>query len=253
MIRLIKAIFIVVPKLIFWYFQWILIYYIRRDKIPFEKKYNKVRSCILIVLKDLNIKLIADGFENVKYDDNIRNLYICNHQSLLDPLFFTILLKRPLSFISKKETIHYPFIGKAVKILECQFLDRDDLKQQVRVILDVKKSLKNNQRDWFVYPEGKRNKDPFSGILEYHHGTFKLLNENTNLYVFNIFGSFRPLQFLKYPNKKLVVQICFTKFHAFDEFKDLSTTKIAEIISNESLIAFNNLKEKDKEIYKSNS
>ena len=113
MIRLLKAIFIVVPKLIFWYFQWILIYYIRRNKIPFEKKYNKIRSCVLTVLKDLNIELLEDGIENVKYNENKSNFYVCNHQSLLDPLFLVLLLKRPLSFVSKKEASHYPFIGKA--------------------------------------------------------------------------------------------------------------------------------------------
>ena len=44
-------------------------------------------------------------------------------------------------FVSKKEASHYPFIGKAVKLLECKFLDRNDLKQQVKVILDVKNLL----------------------------------------------------------------------------------------------------------------
>lgn len=253
MIRLLKAIFIVVPKLIFWYFQWILIYYIRRNKIPFEKKYNKIRSCVLTVLKDLNIELLEDGIENVKYDENKSNFYVCNHQSLLDPLFLVLLLKRPLSFVSKKEASHYPFIGKAVKLLECKFLDRNDLKQQVKVILDVKKSLNEKQRDWCIYPEGRRNKNPFSGLLEYHHGSFKLLNESTDMYVFTLFGTFRPLQFFKYPNKKLVVQLCYTNFHSYDELKDLTSTKISEIVSSESLITYNKLKEKDKEIYNLNS
>ena len=76
-----------------------------------------------------------------------------------------MLLKRPLSFVSKKEASHYPFIGKAVKLLECKFLDRNDLKQQIKVILDVKKSLNEKQRDWCNYPEGRRNKNPYSAIV----------------------------------------------------------------------------------------
>ena len=73
------------------------------------------------------------------------------------------------------------------------------------------------------------------------------------MYVFTLFGTFRPLQFFKYPNKKLVVQLCYTNFHSYDELKDLTSTKISEIVSSESLITYNKLKEKDKEIYNLNS
>ena len=80
-----------------------------------------------------------------------------------------------MSFVAKKEVMKYPFVGRVLKILDGKTLDRSDLKSQVKTILEIEKSLKNNEIDWLIFPEGKRQKSPYNGILEIHHGTFKII------------------------------------------------------------------------------
>ena len=251
MIRLIVAIFVLVPKIIYWYFSWILNYSIKKDKIPFEQRFAKVQYACIQVIKYLNIKIDVYGLEKFNVNDENKYVIMCNHQSMVDPLIFIALASRPMSFVAKKEVMKYPFVGRVLKILDGKTLDRSDLKSQVKTILEIEKSLKNNEIDWLIFPEGKRQKSPYNGILEIHHGTFKIiLNTSKDLYVCNLFGTFRPLQFLRYQNIKSLVQLNIDQKLTKNDYKEFKSTDFANYVTNIMSDVYNEQKEVDIKKYK---
>lgn len=252
MIRLIKAIFLIIPRIIYWYFSWILIYYLRRNNISFEQKFYKVKYCCLKVLKILGVKLDVENleiFNDISNDKKV--LIVCNHQSMLDPVVLIALSNTPFTLIAKKQIGHYPFVGKVLKLLNGETLDRSDLKKQVKTILKVEQSISANKNSWAIFPEGKRQKKPYEGILEVHHGSFKIVkNSKCDLYVCSIFGSYRPLQFFKYHQLHPVVQFRVNEKIKSDFYSNLSTKEIAEKIQKIFTLNYDKMLEKDKKNYK---
>ena len=74
----------------------------------------------------------------------------------------------------EKELEDKPFAGKVITGIDGLFLDRNDLKQSLRIMMKVEDDLKNRKdKNWIIFPEGTRNKDPMKNVKEFHHGTFR--------------------------------------------------------------------------------
>ena len=76
-------------------------------------------------------------------------------------LFFDIVVGYatapiPSAFVSKKEIEKVPMISWWMKYLNCLFLDRDDIRQGMKVILTGIELMKEGT-NIFIAPEGTRN------------------------------------------------------------------------------------------------
>lgn len=124
------------------------------------------RVCLFIT----GVKLTVIGEENVPKDEPV--LYIGNHRSYFDVVITYARVPNPTGYISKKEILRYPLLRDWMRYLHCLFLDRQDLKQGMKTILEGIEKVKSGI-SICIFPEGTRNKvnDTF---LPFHEGSFKI-------------------------------------------------------------------------------
>ena len=84
---------------------------------------------VIIFLSGADIEFI--GEENVPKDEAV--LYIGNHRSFFDIIITYSRCPRLTGYISKQSITKIPVLGLWMKRLHCLFLDRDDIKQGLKV------------------------------------------------------------------------------------------------------------------------
>lgn len=201
------------------------------DKYPREKRYAKIRKIVGGISNALQVKITVFGLENLPTD---RNYYlVSNHMSGFDPIPFIMNSDRPTTFVGKKELMKAPFLPVAMQCIEGDYIDRDNLRQSLKVMLKVEEDLKKGEKSWMIFPEGTRIRDQMLPVAEFHHGTFRpAIKAQVPIVPAAIYGSFRVLkvkpQFKKYP-----VFISFLKPVMPEDYEGMSTADVAEMVRKE--------------------
>ena len=117
------------------------------------------------------VKFEIKGLENIPAETA---LYVSNHTGIYDIAAAYASFKGPLSFIGTKEAKGIPVIGQIMMMMNGLFLNRDNLKQGLEVVLKAIDHLKNGLNVW-VCPEGTREKEGGPAeLLPFHAGSFKI-------------------------------------------------------------------------------
>ncbi|MCH4193529.1 MAG: 1-acyl-sn-glycerol-3-phosphate acyltransferase [Butyrivibrio sp.] len=116
------------------------------------------------------VKLTIIGKENIPADQPV--LYIGNHRSYFDIVVSYALVPNLTGYIAKKQILKVPVLGQWMKNLDCLFLDRDDLRQGMEVILTAIEKVKSGV-SICIYPEGTRNTTDQT-LLPFKKGSFKI-------------------------------------------------------------------------------
>ena len=106
-------------------------------------------------------------------------LYIGNHRSFFDIIITYSRCPRLTGYISKQSITKIPVLGLWMKRLHCLFLDRDDIKQGLKVVLAAIDQVKSGI-SICVFPEGTRckNKDDLTEVQSFKEGTFKIATKS---------------------------------------------------------------------------
>ena len=99
-------------------------------------------------------------------------LYVGNHRSFYDIILTYVRVPRPTGYVAKLETKKIPLLSNWMKNLHCLFLDRDNIKEGLKTILEAIEKVKNGI-SICIFPEGTRNKVNDS-FLPFHEGSFKI-------------------------------------------------------------------------------
>lgn len=119
------------------------------------------------------VKLTVKGRENILKDQAA--LYVFNHRGYFDILAGYTTAPYPTAFVSKKEMKKMPMVSNWMSVMNCLFLDRDDIRQGMQTILEGIELLKNGT-SVYIAPEGERNKG--EELLEFHEASFKLAEKS---------------------------------------------------------------------------
>lgn len=137
----------------------------------------KSRSCLAmvkwafkVILWICGVKVTSIGEENIPLGEPV--LYVGNHRSYFDVLITYVRVKGLTGYMSKKEVKKVPLLRDWMRALHCQFIDREDVKQGLKVILDCIELVKSGI-SVCVFPEGTRNKEEGT-FLPFHEGSFKI-------------------------------------------------------------------------------
>jgi len=122
-----------------------------------------------VVLFLAGAKRTVIGRENVPRDEPV--LYIGNHRSYFDIPIAYVSLPTLTGFMAKKEIGRIPFLRTWMRFLQCLFLDRDDIRQGMKTILQAIEQVKAGY-SFFISPEGTRNQG--KDMLPFKEGSFKV-------------------------------------------------------------------------------
>lgn len=115
-------------------------------------------------------KLVIIGKENIPTDQAV--LYVGNHRSYFDIILSYLAVPGMTGYIAKKEMLRYPSLRKWMKFIGCLFLDRNDIRQGMQMILDAVAKIKSGI-SIFIFPEGTRNKSE-DEFLPFKAGSIKI-------------------------------------------------------------------------------
>ena len=116
------------------------------------------------------------------------------------------------------------------QIRECTYsfaMDREDVRQSLTVIKNVTEEVKKG-RNFLIFPEGTRStKGNVMG--EFHGGSFRAaLKAQCPIVPLCYIDSFKVLD--QKGSKKVSVQMHYLKPIPYEEYKDLKTTELAELV-----------------------
>lgn len=123
-------------------------------------------------LKSAGVNVIVTGQENLP-QENV--LFISNHQGNFDIPVHMVYLDKPKGFIAKKSIESFPIVNRYMYIMNSLFIDRDNMKDAGKVILEGIKMLKNGH-SLIIYPEGTRSQSSIVG--EFKSGAVKLATKS---------------------------------------------------------------------------
>lgn len=148
--------------------------------IGFFSKEVKSKSSLAIVLWAFRVilwlagaKITYLGEENVPKDTAV--LYVGNHRSYFDVVMTYVRVPRPTGYIAKKVMNKYILLNNWMRNLHCLFLDRDNIKQGLKTILEAVELAKEGI-SICIFPEGTRNREKDT-FLPFHEGSFKIASK----------------------------------------------------------------------------
>ena len=116
------------------------------------------------------IHVTVRGQEKVPTDRPV--LFVSNHRS-----YFDIVVTHPLTpgicgFVAKKQLERIPSLRVWMRLIHCHFLDRDNLREGMKVIKACAEDIKENGVSLWICPEGTRNHG--EEMLPFKEGSFKI-------------------------------------------------------------------------------
>lgn len=128
-----------------------------------------VVSAFRIILKVCGIKTTVLGLENIPKDQSV--LFVFNHRSYFDILVAYTSVNTLAGFVAKKEIEKVPFLRVWMRNINCLFLDRDNIREGLKTILQGIEQIKNGY-SIFIAPEGTRNQS--DTLLPFKEGSLKI-------------------------------------------------------------------------------
>ena len=174
-----------------------------------------------------NVIVEGHGIENLPKEDGF--IMFPNHQGMYDVLAIINVINRPVSGVMKKEAAKLPFLKQVIACMHGYALDREDLRQGMEVILNVAKDVRKG-RNFIIFPEGTRSKNG-NNLLSFKGGSFKAATKSKCPIVpVALIDSFKP--FDTNSIDPVTVQVHFMEPMYYEEYKDMKTVEIAEIVKN---------------------
>lgn len=131
--------------------------------------------------------VMVHGLENVPRNTPV--VFIGNHQSYLDIPILLGFIDVKKAFIAKIELLSIPGLAGWMKLMQCTFLDRKNMRQSVRAMREAVETVKAGY-PLVIFPEGTRSRGNTVG--EFKAGSFKLaLQAGVPIVPFTLDGSWR--------------------------------------------------------------
>lgn len=119
-------------------------------------------------------------------------LFVSNHQSYMDIPIIVSIAKNHLGFVAKKELAEVPLFGIWIKRTRSLFLDRENTREAIKVILEGVNYLKEGH-SLCIFPEGTRSKS--NNVGSFKKGSLKLaLKSGVPIVPVTIDGAYKILE-----------------------------------------------------------
>jgi 1-acyl-sn-glycerol-3-phosphate acyltransferase len=133
----------------------------------------------------------------------------------------------PLSIVYKKELKSVPFLKQIYACTKSFAMDREDVRQSLTVIQAVTKEVQSG-RNYVIFPEGTRSRNG-NEMGEFHGGSFRCaVKAKCPIIPMALVDCFKVLD--RKGSKPVSVQLHYLKPITYEEYKDLKTVELAELV-----------------------
>ena len=110
------------------------------EKYSEAKRYGLLYELVHYVNRVGRIKVVSSGMENLPKENGY--MLFANHQGMFDVLLFIETHGRFLSVVFKKEVANVIFVKQVARMIAAKAMDREDVRQSMRVIKEVADEVK---------------------------------------------------------------------------------------------------------------
>ena len=196
-----------------------------KRKTEFNQKDSKFYRFMFTYLNILGlVRIHFEGKEKIEKGKKL--VYVCNHRSKFDPMVISDKLKGyNIAWIAKKSLFKMPLVSNYMYKSNFLSLDRDDLRQGLRVIEKAVEYISEGQNSIGVFPEGTRNTTK-DNLLLFKSGSFKIsLLAKTDIVVMAVLNT--ELIAKRWPLKSTKVYVRVCEVIKYDDIKDLTSYEVA--------------------------
>ena len=193
------------------------------EKYTEKQRYDMLKFIVKRANRGGNVHIDVHGQNNIPKEDGF--MFFPNHQGLYDVLAIVDACPdHPFSVVAKQEVKNIQFLKQVFACMKAFTIDRDDVRQSMKVIMAVSEEVKNG-RNYLIFPEGTRSKNG-NQVGEFKGGSFKAATKaKCPIVPVALIDSFKP--FDTKTISQVDVQVHFLKPMLYEEYKDMKTVEIA--------------------------
>jgi len=193
-----------------------------------EEKYSIIQYIVERTEKTGNLSIEVFGKENIPQENGF--IFYSNHQGIFDGFAMVKACDRPFSPVIKVELIKIPLVKQIFLCLDSMPMNREDVKQSLKVILEVTDRVKRGE-NCLIFPEGTRSRQG-NQLLDFKGGSFKAaVKSKAPIVPVALIDSYKP--FDENSTKPVTVQVHILKPIEHIEYQNMKTIEIADLVKNE--------------------
>ena len=209
-------------------------------KYTYEERNKFLKYIVHIANKGGNVKIESYGVENIPNEYGF--MLFPNHQGMYDVLALLDACPKPLSVVAKKEVAKIPLLKQLFKIMNVIFMDREDIRQSLQVIIEVSKQV-NQGKNYIIFPEGTRSKNG-NKVGEFKGGSFKAATKaKCPIVPVALFDSIKPFDTKSI--EQVTVQVHYLEPLLYEDYKEMNTNDIAEEVKKRIIEVIEKNRKKD--------
>ncbi len=190
-------------------------------------RYAYLHKLVPIVNRRGRVTIECHGIENLPKETGY--IMFPNHQGLFDALAFLETHERPFVTVMKKEVKDTILLKQIIQLLQAEVIDREDIRQSMQVIMNMTRRVKEGE-NFLIFAEGTRSRNG-NRLLEFKGGSFKsATNAKCPIVPVALIDAYKA--FDTNSIKRLTVQIHYLKPLYYEEYKDMKSTEIAELVAS---------------------
>lgn len=195
------------------------------EQYPEEEMYRHIQYILKRAVRGGNVDLKVTGQENIPAQGGF--MLYGNHQGMFDVLAVAATCDRPLGAVLKKELYNIPFLHQVALCTRSYPMDREDVRQSLKVIQAVTEEVKNG-RGYLLFPEGTRSKLG-NEMLEFHGGSFRCATKShCTIVPMALIDCFKVLD--QKGSKPVSVQIHYLKPIPYEEYAQMKPAEVAALV-----------------------
>lgn len=179
MLRFLSILFFLILYFLFGMIAWVFLFVIGKFNMELRHKLSlkMVQNAFRFILRFCSgTSITVLGRERIPANEAV--LYVGNHRSYFDILIIYSLVPGLTGFVAKKEMEKIPFLSTWMSLVNCLFLDRKDIKQGLKTILEGIEKVKNGI-SICIFPEGTRNRgEDETELMEFKEGSLKIAEKS---------------------------------------------------------------------------
>ncbi len=145
-------------KIRFYWGVFVISFVVAVIMIPLITLFPGKKGPIIHHLNSVIILLMGGRVEQVGDVDPGADMFIMNHQGVVDIIGMEALQTGHLRWVAKKELFNMPWFGHLLRNGDMISIDRENKAGLIKLIKDVKESIEVKHRAVAVFPEGTRAK-----------------------------------------------------------------------------------------------
>lgn len=201
------------------------------DHYSVTSNYQMIRKMTRSIIRKGHVKVEVTGEDLLPKASGY--VILSNHQGFFDGMAIVEAMEQPFHFLAMKEMKDFKFVKYVMEMMGSIYIEREDIRQSLTAIKECADVVSKGE-NVLIFPEGTLEKED-NTLLPYKPGALKAAYlAKAPIVPIVLIDSFLP--FDRRGCKPCTVRVEILKPYYYEDYKNLKTVELAEMISKQSEI-----------------